>query len=300
MILLSILRLSDRAYGVMIGREIERFGKRAVSRAALYVALDRLEGQGLVSSALGAPTRERGGRAKRYFSVTATGLRAIQETQRAFVALWSGIRPLEDRPVSARQPPKLATFLMERLAGSDRSSWATCTEEFNAGRSRWWYWQEAFHAIAWSLVERSGAIQSCSCERLGCSSSLNGELRPVDTPLRVTVLRHARVVLHAISRPEPCVDHALLSDLGDGPWSMARLHPEVRVPATLAVAVCSFFSAIGDVELRRLWRILPEPRFVPYFVLHVLGFLVWLAALVVGGILIPVRSRLSNRQTSAD
>jgi PadR family transcriptional regulator PadR len=94
MILLAILRLNERAYGVMIGREIEHFGKRTVTRAALYAALDRLEESGLVRSTLGDPTPERGGRAKRYFTVTTTGLRAVQDTQRAYVALWSGIRPL--------------------------------------------------------------------------------------------------------------------------------------------------------------------------------------------------------------
>ena len=95
MILLATLRLTERAYGVMIGREIEQLGKRTVTRAALYVALDRLEERGLVRSTVGDPTPERGGRAKRYFTVTTAGLRAVKETQRAFVVMWSGIRPLE-------------------------------------------------------------------------------------------------------------------------------------------------------------------------------------------------------------
>jgi DNA-binding PadR family transcriptional regulator len=97
MILLAILRLADDAYGVTIGRQIEQHAKRAVTRAALYVALDRLEERGLVRSSVGSPTPERGGRAKRYFTVTSTGLRAVRGTQRAFVALWSGIRPLEGK-----------------------------------------------------------------------------------------------------------------------------------------------------------------------------------------------------------
>ena len=97
MILLAILRLAEHAYGVTIGREIEQLAKRAVTRAALYVALDRLEERGLVRSTVGSPTPERGGRAKRYFTVTTAGLRAVRETQRAFVALWSGIRPLEGK-----------------------------------------------------------------------------------------------------------------------------------------------------------------------------------------------------------
>jgi PadR family transcriptional regulator PadR len=95
MILLAILRLAERAYGVMIGREIEQLGKRTVTRATLYVALDRLEERGLVRSTVGDPTPERGGRAKRYFTVTTTGLRTVHDTQQALVALWSGILPLE-------------------------------------------------------------------------------------------------------------------------------------------------------------------------------------------------------------
>src|SRR5688500_6392381 len=93
MILLAILRQREGAYGVLIGREIEQLAKRSVTRAALYVALDRLEERGLVHSTVGDPTPERGGRAKRTFTVTTAGLRAVKETQRAFVALWTGIRP---------------------------------------------------------------------------------------------------------------------------------------------------------------------------------------------------------------
>jgi PadR family transcriptional regulator, regulatory protein PadR len=94
MILLAVLRLTEQAYGVTIGREIEQLAKRTVTRASLYVALDRLEQRGLVRSTVGDSTPERGGRAKRYFTVTGTGLRAVRDTQRAFVALWAGIRPL--------------------------------------------------------------------------------------------------------------------------------------------------------------------------------------------------------------
>jgi DNA-binding PadR family transcriptional regulator len=94
MILLAILRVGDEAYGVPVGREIEDVAGRVVTRAALYTALDRLEHNGLVASRLGAPTAERGGRAKRFFTVTGKGLRAVRETQRAFVALWSGIPAL--------------------------------------------------------------------------------------------------------------------------------------------------------------------------------------------------------------
>lgn len=97
MILLSVLRLGDEAYGVPIAREIETTGGRSVLLAAVYAALDRLEANGLVSSSIGEPTPERGGRAKKFFNVTPTGLRAVRQTQQALTNLWSGIPQLKGR-----------------------------------------------------------------------------------------------------------------------------------------------------------------------------------------------------------
>jgi DNA-binding PadR family transcriptional regulator len=97
MILLAILRVDSEAYGVPIAREIERTGGRRVLLPAVYAALDRLQRNGLVASTVGDPTPERGGRAKRYFSVTARGVRAIKDTQRALVALWSDVPQLEGK-----------------------------------------------------------------------------------------------------------------------------------------------------------------------------------------------------------
>lgn len=98
MILLAVLRGGDEAYGVVIAREIERTGKRSVIVGAVYTALDRLERTGLVTSSLGDPTKQRGGRAKRYFRVTPRGLKAVKETQRALVALWSDLPQLKENP----------------------------------------------------------------------------------------------------------------------------------------------------------------------------------------------------------
>jgi DNA-binding PadR family transcriptional regulator len=94
MILLAILRV-DEAYGVPIAREIDATAGRTVVMGAVYTALDRLEARGLVSSRMGDPTPERGGRARRYFRVTARGLRAVKDTRRALVSLWAGVPELE-------------------------------------------------------------------------------------------------------------------------------------------------------------------------------------------------------------
>ena len=94
MILLAILRRGEEAYGVPITREIEAAGRRNVAVAAVYAALDRLERNGMVSSSVGEPTPERGGRAKRFFQVTPQGIKSAKETQRALVALWKGVPEL--------------------------------------------------------------------------------------------------------------------------------------------------------------------------------------------------------------
>jgi DNA-binding PadR family transcriptional regulator len=98
MLLLGILRVGDEAYGVQIAREVETTSGRRVLLGAAYAALDRLEANGAVTSRMGEPSRERGGRAKRFFSVTPRGLRAARETQRALVALWRDLPQLKERP----------------------------------------------------------------------------------------------------------------------------------------------------------------------------------------------------------
>jgi DNA-binding PadR family transcriptional regulator len=97
MILLAILRAGEQAYGVRIAEEIERTGRRSVVMGAVYAALDRLERNGLVSSIIGDPTPERGGRAKRFFQVTPRGLRAARQTRDALVALWTDLPQLKER-----------------------------------------------------------------------------------------------------------------------------------------------------------------------------------------------------------
>jgi PadR family transcriptional regulator PadR len=88
MILLAVVSLGDEAYGVPISREIEKHRGRDVSVGSVYAALERLEAKGLVSSTLGDPTPERGGKAKRYFRVTKDGLRQVHETRRVLSSLW--------------------------------------------------------------------------------------------------------------------------------------------------------------------------------------------------------------------
>jgi DNA-binding PadR family transcriptional regulator len=91
LVLLALLRQGDEAYGVPIAQAIEHVTGRPVILASVYNTLERLEEKGLVRSTIGEPTRERGGRAKRYFSATAAGMREIQAAKRALTVLWRGI-----------------------------------------------------------------------------------------------------------------------------------------------------------------------------------------------------------------
>jgi PadR family transcriptional regulator, regulatory protein PadR len=99
MVLLAVLRLGDKAYGVPIRQEIERRTGRSLTVGALYTTLDRLEQKGHLSSSFSDPTPERGGRSKRYFKVRPLGLRALRESREAMSAMWEG---LESRVMHGR------------------------------------------------------------------------------------------------------------------------------------------------------------------------------------------------------
>jgi DNA-binding PadR family transcriptional regulator len=90
-VLLAVLRLGDKAYGVTIRQEIALCVGREPSPGALYTTLDRLEEKGMVKSWLGETTPQRGGRAKRYFALTKSGRAALVSAQRAYQRLLQGL-----------------------------------------------------------------------------------------------------------------------------------------------------------------------------------------------------------------
>jgi PadR family transcriptional regulator PadR len=97
LVLLAILRLGKDAYGIPILDEVSARSGREVSRATVYVALKRLEQKGLVTSRLGESTPERGGRAKRFFKLKPSGLRALRESREMFLGLWRDYETVLDR-----------------------------------------------------------------------------------------------------------------------------------------------------------------------------------------------------------
>ena len=95
MVLLAVVRPEGEAYGVQISKSIEEASGREVSQASVYVALERLEHKGLITSRLGEPTPQRGGRARRYFKPTASGLREARAACNTLGRLSGGLAVLK-------------------------------------------------------------------------------------------------------------------------------------------------------------------------------------------------------------
>ena len=92
LVLLALLRQEDEAYGVPIAARSQESTGKPVILASVYNTLERLEQKGLVTiRRFGQPTPERGGRAKRYFSITTAGLREVRAAKKALTVLWRGI-----------------------------------------------------------------------------------------------------------------------------------------------------------------------------------------------------------------
>lgn len=92
-VLLALLHLegTDDAYAVPVRALLEERTGRPVARGALYTALERLEAKGCLRSRMGDPTAERGGKAKRYFSVTPLGVKALKAMHASLASLSRGL-----------------------------------------------------------------------------------------------------------------------------------------------------------------------------------------------------------------
>jgi PadR family transcriptional regulator PadR len=95
MVLLAVLQAGDNAYGILVHEELERRTRRRAALGAVYMTLDRLEKKGLLSSRQSAPLPERGGRARRCYTVTKPALQLLRESRQALMNLWSGLRLAE-------------------------------------------------------------------------------------------------------------------------------------------------------------------------------------------------------------
>jgi DNA-binding PadR family transcriptional regulator len=94
-VLLAVMRLGSDAYGMTVRREIESATGRDLSIGAVYATLGRLESKGFIKSFTGDPTAERGGRAKRYFRMTADGKGVLRNTHQIIQKMSAGLKDLQ-------------------------------------------------------------------------------------------------------------------------------------------------------------------------------------------------------------
>src|ERR1043166_6585061 len=90
-VLLTVVRLGAAAYGRGILNDLQERLDRDVAAGAIYATLDRLEAKGLTSSKIAPGTPQRGGRVRRYYTVTAAGVRALNESKTAMDRIWRGL-----------------------------------------------------------------------------------------------------------------------------------------------------------------------------------------------------------------
>jgi PadR family transcriptional regulator PadR len=93
LVLLAILRLGEDAYGVTIREEVEGETSRSLTLGTVYKTLGRLEGKGYLSTRVAPPTRERGGRRKKLYHLTPTGLEATRRSLGDLRRLADGLEP---------------------------------------------------------------------------------------------------------------------------------------------------------------------------------------------------------------
>ena len=159
LILFALVRLAPEVYGVTIRREIERRTKRTISPGALYTALDRMEKRGFLSSRLGEPTPERGGKRKRLYTLEAAGERALARVDRIPAA--DGERRRDQAARGQRgivTPPRLAALLLRPFVSRDDFEAITgdLEELYRADivpgrgplRARLWYWRQIVSVVA--------------------------------------------------------------------------------------------------------------------------------------------------------
>ena len=94
-VLILVAALQDDAYGAAIAEELETRLKRSVNLSAVHVTLYRLEDKGLIKSAMGGATQQRGGRRKRIYTITSAGLAMLKALKETRVELWKLVPQLK-------------------------------------------------------------------------------------------------------------------------------------------------------------------------------------------------------------
>jgi len=89
-LLLTILRLKDKAYGVAIKRRIQKTTGKALPYGTLYFILEQLTKKGYVKRSIGESKPERGGRSRIYYTLTSEGSEALEQAHEMQRRIWNG------------------------------------------------------------------------------------------------------------------------------------------------------------------------------------------------------------------
>ncbi|MFC2157661.1 PadR family transcriptional regulator [Acidobacteriota bacterium] len=96
-LLLAVIRLGDNAYPVSVFDEISEATGSTWTLGAIYFPLQRLEERGFLSSFLGDPSTDRGGKSKRFYKVTKEGLEALDTARKAQDKMWKGVECIKTK-----------------------------------------------------------------------------------------------------------------------------------------------------------------------------------------------------------
>jgi PadR family transcriptional regulator, regulatory protein PadR len=99
LVLLSVASQPEQAYGVSIRQYIIDETGRNVNISAVHEVLKRLERKGYLKSKMGGATQERGGRRKRYFVLTASGKKTLEEAMKLKLQLYKRVPNFSLRPI---------------------------------------------------------------------------------------------------------------------------------------------------------------------------------------------------------
>ncbi len=93
LLMFALLELEEDAHGVAIRRAIETKTGRVVSPGAIYTALERLAGRGLVTAEIGGSAPARGGRRRKLYRLEPAGARALQRSFTTLNRMAEGLAP---------------------------------------------------------------------------------------------------------------------------------------------------------------------------------------------------------------
>lgn len=95
LVLLAVCILGEEAYGISVKQEVEKHSGRSILLGAVHITLYRLQDKGMLRSALGGTTQERGGRRKRLFTITDSGMQQLRAAQQVRRKMWQLIPQLK-------------------------------------------------------------------------------------------------------------------------------------------------------------------------------------------------------------